>query len=104
MEKIGSWFLLVLIVFNLIFLNYRTFSEQKVCVFNVREFAKTLMEKQISKEEIDKRIKEAKLYVNFLVESGKCEVVFTKDAIIAGNKMIDVTREVIAYVNKRKAR
>ena len=105
MERIVLWFLLILIVLNLVLLNYKVFSnEGKVCMFNVREFAKTLMKKQISKEEIDKRIKEAKLYVNFLVKSGRCNVVFTKDAIIVGNGIVDVTREVINYVNKRETR
>ena len=98
MERLLLWALIFLLILNAIFTNYQNYKKGEICTFNVRELAKVLMEQNLSEEEIDEKIKRAKRYVYFLIESGKCEIVFTKDAIVASNKVIDVTQEVLSRV------
>jgi len=98
MERFVLWLVVLLMGGNLIFLNYLEFKNIKpLCVFNVREFAKTLMNKKLTQAEIDKRIKEAKRQVRLYVEKGICKVVLSKDAVIEG-RVLDITKEVIARV------
>ena len=96
LERIAFFVVLGLVVLNLVLLNREVFGK-KVCVFDVQAFVQELSKRSPSEGEIALAVKVAKEYLK-----RRCSVVFAKGALIEGEGVYDVTKEVLSYVSAEK--